>query len=54
LWEKGYELFREMDEVRVTRDVVTYNAVLDAVSSQIQLGRQLFQEGKNLFLFRKD
>ena len=46
LWEKGYELFREMDEVRVTRDVVTYNAVLDAVCSQIPLGRKLFQEGK--------
>jgi len=41
------QLFREMDEVNVTRDVVTYNAVLDAVSSQIQLGRKLFQEGTN-------
>jgi pentatricopeptide repeat protein len=46
LWEKGYELFREMDDVSVLRDVVTYNAVLDAVSSQIQLGRKLFQEGE--------
>ena len=34
-----------MDEVGVARDVVTYNAVLDAVSSQIELGRKLFQEG---------
>ena len=45
LWEKGYELFKEMDETGVRRDVVTYNAVLDAVCSQIQLGRELFQEG---------
>jgi pentatricopeptide repeat protein len=49
LWEKGYELFREMDEVCVLRDVVTYNAVLDAVSSQIQLGRKLFQEGELVY-----
>ena len=45
LWEKGYELFREMDEVGVRRDVVTYNAVLDAVASNIRLGRMLFEEG---------
>jgi pentatricopeptide repeat protein len=45
LWEKGYEVFQEMDKARVARDVVTYNAVLDAVSSQIALGRKLFQEG---------
>lgn len=45
LWEKGYELFREMDEVGVRRDVVTYNAILDAVASQIKLGRMLFEEG---------
>lgn len=45
LWEKGYELFREMDEVKVKRDVVTFNAVLDAVASQVQLGRMLFEEG---------
>jgi len=45
LWERGYELFLEMDEAGVARDVVTYNAVLDAVSSQIGLGRKLFQEG---------
>jgi hypothetical protein len=32
-------------ELPVARDVVTYNAVLDAVSSQIALGRKLFQEG---------
>ena len=30
----------------VPRDVVTYNAVLDAVSSQVELGRKLFKEGK--------
>jgi pentatricopeptide repeat protein len=45
LWEKGYEVFQEMDKAGVARDVVTYNAVLDAVSSQITLGRKLFQEG---------
>jgi pentatricopeptide repeat protein len=45
LWEKGYEVFQEMDKAGVARDVVTYNAVLDAVSSQIALGRKLFQEG---------
>jgi pentatricopeptide repeat protein len=45
LWEKGYEVFQEMDTAGVARDVVTYNAVLDAVSSQITLGRKLFQEG---------
>jgi len=45
LWERGYELFKEMDHVGVPRDVVTYNAVLDAVCSQIELGRILFKEG---------
>lgn len=45
LWEKGFELFKEMDEARVQKDVVTYNSVLDAVSSQIVLGRNLFKEG---------
>ena len=45
LWEKGFELFKEMDEARVQKDVVTYNSVLDAVSSQIMLGRNLFKEG---------
>ena len=45
LWEKGYELFEEMDSIRVAKDVVTYNAVLDAVSSQVELGRRLFKEG---------
>lgn len=45
LWEKGYSLFKEMDEAGVKRDVVTYNAVLDAVASQVQLGRRLFEEG---------
>ena len=45
LWEKGYELFKEMDDYHVARDVVTYNAILDAVSSQIELGRMLFEEG---------
>jgi pentatricopeptide repeat protein len=45
LWEKGYQVFLEMEKAGVARDVVTYNAVLDAVSSQIRLGRMLFQEG---------
>jgi pentatricopeptide repeat protein len=46
LWEKGYELFLQMDEARVKRDVVTYNAVLDAVATpQPELGRKLFHEG---------
>lgn len=45
LWEKGFELFKEMDAARVQKDVVTYNSVLDAVSSQISLGRDLFKEG---------
>ena len=45
LWEKGYELFQEMEKVGVPRDVVTYNAVLDAVCSQVELGRKLFKEG---------
>ena len=26
LWEKGYELYMEMEKVGVKRDVVTYNA----------------------------
>ena len=34
-----------MDRIRVAKDVVTYNAVLDAVSSQVELGRRLFKEG---------
>jgi pentatricopeptide repeat protein len=45
LWEKGHELFEEMGRIGVKKDVVTYNAVLDAVSSQITLGRRLFEEG---------
>ena len=45
LWEKGLELFQEMDKAGVVQDVVSYNAVLDAVSSQVTLGRKLFQEG---------
>jgi pentatricopeptide repeat domain-containing protein 1 len=49
LWEKGYELFNEMERVGVLRDVVTYNAVLDAVCSQVELGRKLFQEGEHMF-----
>jgi pentatricopeptide repeat protein len=46
LWEKGYDLFKEMEQAGVPRDVVTYNAVLDAVCSQVELGRKLFKEGK--------
>eukprot|EP00957_Ditylum_brightwellii_P131916 10059022-Ditylum_brightwellii.AAC.1 len=34
-----------MEHVRVIRDVVTYNAILDAVCSQVSLARKLFQEG---------
>jgi len=45
LWEKGYEMFLDMDKKGLAKDVVTYNAVLDAVCSQIRLARQLFQEG---------
>ena len=45
LWEKGYELFQEMDRKGITRDVVTYNAVLDAVCCNVPLGRKIFQEG---------
>jgi len=46
LWEKGYELFLQMDDAMVKRDVVTYNSVLDAVASpQPDLGRKLFKEG---------
>jgi pentatricopeptide repeat protein len=45
LWEKGLELFEEMDTVGVERDVVSFNAVLDAVSPQVQLGRRLFELG---------
>jgi hypothetical protein len=39
-------LFKEMEQAGVPRDVVTYNAVLDAVCSQVDLGRKLFKEGK--------
>lgn len=46
LWEKGLELFEEMDKIGVVKDVVSYNAVLDAVCSQVALGRRLFQEGR--------
>ena len=45
LWKKGLELFEEMEKVGVSRDVVSFNAVLDAVSSQVQLGRRLFELG---------
>jgi len=45
LWEKGLELFEEMETAGVARDVVSFNAVLDAVSSQVQLGRRLFELG---------
>ena len=45
LWEKGYALFQEMDRKCVKKDVVTYNAVLDAVCSQVKLARKLFQQG---------
>ena len=45
LWKKGLELFNNMERVDVKRDVVTYNAVLDAVSSQVKLARRLFQDG---------
>ena len=34
-----------MENARVQKDVVTYNSVLDAVSSQVGLGRSLFKEG---------
>ena len=45
LWEKGYELFKEMEEAKIAHDVVSYNAVLDAVATNIPLGRKLFEEG---------
>lgn len=45
LWNKGLELFEEMETVGVIHDVVSFNAVLDAVSSQVQLGRRLFELG---------
>lgn len=45
LWKKGLELFEAMEDVGVVRDVVSFNAVLDAVSSQVQLGRRLFELG---------
>jgi len=45
LWEKGLELFEEMETAGVARDVVSFNAVLDAVSSQVRLGRRLFELG---------
>jgi pentatricopeptide repeat protein len=50
LWEKGYELFCQMEEAGVARDVVSYNAVLEAVSSQQQLARRLFKEGTFVLL----
>jgi hypothetical protein len=34
-----------MDKYNIKKDVVTYNAVLDAVCSQVRLGRMLFEEG---------
>ena len=43
--ERGYELFEEMERAGVERDVVTYNAVLDAVCPNVDLSRRLFQEG---------
>jgi len=43
--EKGYELFLEMEQAKVARDVVTYNAVLDAVCPNVKLARKLFEEG---------
>merc|ERR1712050_337054 len=46
-WEKGYELFLKMDRVEIVKDIVTYNAVLDAVCSNTPLARLLFQEGLN-------
>jgi pentatricopeptide repeat protein len=45
LWSKGLELFEEMETVGVIHDVVSFNAVLDAVSSQVHLGRRLFELG---------
>ena len=45
LWSKGLELFQEMEKVGVAHDVVSFNAVLDAVSSQVPLGRRLFELG---------
>lgn len=45
LWKDGLRLFEEMDDAHVKKDVVTYNAVLDAVSSNVPLARKLFQEG---------
>lgn len=46
-WEKGYELFLKMGRVKIMKDIVTYNAVLDAVCSNKHLARLLFQEGLN-------
>jgi pentatricopeptide repeat protein len=43
LWQEGLRLFEEMDSA--TKDVVTYNAILDAVSCNVPLARKLFQEG---------
>ena len=45
LWKKGLELFEDMEKVGVVHDVVSFNAVLDAVSSQVLLGRRLFELG---------
>lgn len=45
LWEKGLGLFEEMEKVGVVRDVVSFNAVLDAVCSEVKLGRRLFELG---------
>merc|ERR1719356_2293499 len=45
LWKRGHELFREMDQAGVKRDVVTYNAVLDAVCSRADLAEHIFHEG---------
>jgi pentatricopeptide repeat protein len=43
LWQEGLRLFEEMDSA--SKDVVTYNAILDAVSCNVPLARKLFQEG---------
>lgn len=45
MWEKALELFEEMARTNVKRDVVTYNAILDATCSQQVISRRLFQEG---------
>lgn len=53
LWQKGLDLFLEMDEVGVKRDVVTYNAVLDAVCSQVNLAEKIFHEGVSRGFYAK-